>query len=550
MIQRFVSGSSGFGRSTESIPSVEAVVKKLENPTLEVSRQSFSTPGGRKDQKIHDLILKASRAYIVDGLVRQAVDKYTELCRGYWLDGEPERVKYLTRRLETMSLATGEHWKITVSRLFHEYFKNGNPFFIKVRGRTPMTKRGLYWNNPRPIKSIFPISAERLDIATDDSKMPIGWNIIDAQKRPNLNSGEGVEPYRSEDTYIRLPELPERHRDMLRPGVDIVHIPYKQGADSAWGVGLTFPALDDITLLRAVEQMVASVIRKNSHPLIHYRITRASSPLSTVNAEIQQAGRMFRQAQPDGVIITGGAHEIKAIGSESQALRNEGYLIHFTKRGLAGLGVSPYLMGYEGATLGTAEAAIAQLVDRVRTCQEQFAATFEMFFLWELLYESGRFNPWENDEDRCYLRFEEIDYNRRIKEETHWTDTYNKGGIDVDELRSKLGYRKTYKAERLYLNQVQIPLAKAKAADKPSSSNTAASEADDGISTERVVVFRDMIEPYLPETVDQIEASILMLERVANIPREKLIPLVGHMESLLQDREALIQLIQQAVNGE
>ena len=540
-MERQYTGSISIG-GTVSSDFEEAAIRSIPNPTLDTIRKGISFTD-RRDSKLQKFVRMSTQAYLVDGIIRQAVDKYTELCGGFFLEGEATRVQYLTKRLEVMSLQSGEHWRTTLSRILHEYFKTGNAFFSKVRGNTPAAKRAFYTNKPYPIVSIFPISADRLEPSYNNQGHPLGWQFIDIQAGKSVNlTIPGTTRMTKDGAMVKLPSLPEDASDTLQKGLDIVHIAYKKGADTQWGDGITFAALEDVSLQRAVEQMAATVVKKNSHPIIHVKLNRPVSIMNNLQNEINQTAQLFRKSAPDGVIVTGPNTDIEAIGSESQALRLEGYLSHFTKRAFCSLGVSPYIMGFEGATLGTAQAAQAILLDRVRTAQEEFSQELQMFLLWEILWEGG-FDPFNNTKDRVYLKFNEKDIERKIKEENHLIDMYVKGGIDVDELREGLGRQNKYNPSRLYLNQIQIPLAKVDHANNLDVAKIGAAARKKATKKEA----REMVESFLPVTSDEVESFILLMEKVHDVDRDLLLPLQESLEKLTEsgDTEAFMELMYQ-----
>ena len=532
-MNRIIARTTSFGQTASTAFMGEAVVKQIANPSSEVARPAMVF-SDKRDFRLMRTLRRANQAYIVDGIVRQSVDKYTELCGGFYLDGGEKPVQAATRRLELMSLQSGEHWRTTVNRFLHEYFKNGNPMFTKVRGDTPKAKRAFYKNHPYPIAAIYLLSSERVEPAFDDKGRPMGWTFLSAgtSNDPGLLI-EGSTPKPVGDALMRLPTLDSKYKGVLRPGLDLVHIPYKRGADSLFGVGVTFAALEDIALQRSIEQIAASVVKKNSHPMVHIRIIRPTSHMGNLQREIDETAARYKRAAPDSVIVTGGQTEMKMLGTESQALRLDTYLEHFTKRAFCSLGVSPYLMGFEGATLGTASAAQALLLDRVRSAQEELAQELEMFLIWELLWECG-FDPYNNEADRVYLRFKEKDPDRRIKEESHWIDAYNKGVIDVDELRvDKLGLRKPYKYDRLYLNQIQLPLAKAEYDNKIEVAKIQAAARPKPTKSEA----RRITEKYRPEHGDDVESFVLLLETLERIPRETFSPYRTSLEALVSSKD-------------
>jgi hypothetical protein len=454
-----ISDSAGFTFLNRGDSSIGAITR-TQNPHDSGSRSLAFGPTERNDQRLAELVKKSVIAYTVDGLVRQSVDKYTELFAGFRLDGAPEVVAYLTKRLSEISLSTGETWQGLFSRAIHEYFKTGNAFLLKVRGGSKLSSmRPLYDNRPYSLSGLFVVSAARLSPHRDKSTGRfVGWKFDRATAPVNLVSPRAL---KLDPSHALISMEDPEDEGVFCVGPDIVHIAYKRGADSLWGVGLAAPALEDVSLLRTIEQSVAVLIKKYSNPIIHHRVLRPANPLMGIQNEINMALQLHQRMGPEGVIVTGGQHEIKAVGSESQALRLEGYLKHFSNRVFSGLGVSPYIMGFEGATLGTAEAANELLMTRTRYCQREIARELEMFVINEILWEGG-FDPFNNPNHRVKLEFEDLDQNRIIKMQNHYADLYAKDVLGLQEARVLSGFKPRIDEKDTYLNRVTIPTIKAK----------------------------------------------------------------------------------------
>jgi len=522
--------------------SVEKPVIRAENP-LEPNFRfgSFNTPSDQRDRKLSEAITKSINAYLVDGLVRQSVDKYTELFLDFHLEGKERQVSYITKRLNAFSLSTGESWKTWLSRLVHEYFKTGNAFFIKQRGGGPVAgRRPVYELKPYTLSGIFLISAERLaPVIEKTTGRSLGWGIQSksAEQLYKLVS-DGAVKLDATKAAIRFDNVVQQvDGKVLLPGVDIVHIAYKKGADSSYGVGLTFPALEDVSLLRAMEQCVAILIKKYSTPIIHHKVSQTASPLAGIQQEINRAASLYKSMSPEGVIVTSGAHEIKAIGSESQALRLGEYLKYFSSRAFSGLGTSPYIMGFDTATLGTAEAANDLLLSKVRFCQQEIARELETFLLNELLWEGG-FDPYNEDDDVVKLVFDEVDKSRLIKMGSHAADLYAKNVITLMESREMMGRIEPPKKSELFVNQVQIPLEKAKAKAKGD-----AELAVVGLQM-KANSMDDSVKKVLPKSKEELDDFVLLLERDFGLDRSVIYPQLEKIEGLIGDQEVLLKFVQ------
>jgi hypothetical protein len=527
----------------------EVMHKVLPNPTEDTSRSGFSY-SDKKDRRIKELIKKASVAYTVDAMVRQSVDKFSEMFKSFDFEGGEAQVKYLKERLTQMTLQTGEHWETLITRIVHEYFKTGNSFIVKRRGGNPISsKRALYKNKPYTISGLSLISADRLEVTRNKLGEFVGWEISGTKNDDNVRLVlPSAYKHNPEQGLIQITKLPDE-KNVLAPGLDIVQIAYKKGADSNFGFGLVLAALEDISMTRTLEQITAVMMKKFSNPIIHHKILRPSSPLAGMQQEINMAYDLYRRMAPDGVLITGGNAEIKAIGSESQALRVEGYLKYFLHRSLAGLGISPYIVGLEGGGQGTLEASVELMMMKVRFCQAEIARELEMFVLNELLWEGG-FDPYNNVDDQVRLVFEDIDENRTIKLQTHAADMFQKNMWGHQEARRKGGTKETPDDNDLYLNKVDIPKTRAEAEAK----GTAQKDAGVAIAKARPKpaapkkkkkakeVLED-IQDIIPENESQLMMFMNIMEKKCQYDSSVLEELYEPVKRLLGDSEAIEYLL-------
>jgi hypothetical protein len=422
------------------------------------------------DKDIKKVIDKACKAYTVDGFVRVAVDRHAEMFKDFELQSQnTEAVKYLEKRLTLISLSTGEHWKTLIARYCHEYFKHGNPMLLKIRGGTQenkLVKRPLYVEKPYAINGLFIVSPTKYEPYLEEGQF-FGWTVTGNQKDNTKLVLPASDPLNSNLGLINRTQSPSKNKDklVLKNGVDILHTPYKKPSNSHYGIGITFPALDDISLLRNIEQTTAIGLKKNTIPILWHRILRSNNPYENPQEEVSKVLASHRRMTQDGLIVTPGTHELKVLGSESQSLRTEGYLKYFATRAFSGLGVSSFLMGFETGTIGTGEAAVELLMNRIRFCQSEISLNIQMFLFNEMLWEGG-FDPYTNEQDQVTLIFKEVDEARMIKLRSHFVDVFTKNGIGLDEFRKLSQIPEKVKLSDLYMNRVTIPIAKAEAKAK------------------------------------------------------------------------------------
>lgn len=533
------SDSLGFTLRSSRGSFSEATVGRVSDPT-QSRKDTLFNQQEKRDSRLQNLIKKAITAYTVDGIIRAAVDKYAELFKGFSLEGAPDAVNYVKNRLSVMALQTGETWEALLARIVAEYFKTGNVFIVKVRQNhaTYRAQRPLYEAKPHPIAGLFLISPDRLDPEFENG-LHIGWKLNDTNRSSEekmklvLPGSVGL----SKSKALIKAQRPASP-GVFRNGMDIVHLAYKKGGGSVWGVGLTLPVLEDVALLRNVEQSVATLIKKNIFPIIHHKLIKPPNPTLGNRSNLEEIVGLHRRAAPDGVLITGPDHEVKAIGSESHALRAEGYLIHFTNRVFAGLGLSPTLMGFGTSTIGTAETARSTILTKAKFVQGEIKREIEWWIFNEILWEGG-FDPYRNEKDRVVITFDEIDKEGLIKHESHILNLWQGNLIGMEEAREKMKLSPQPKSGTLYLDRIQLPLAKAKAQAGVGSSGNPNNPTTRIKNSEELI---DLVHRILPKSEDEVDDCLRTLEQ-AGCDSEAVRALSAPVKNLIHDSEAVFTLM-------
>jgi len=455
-----------------------------------------------KDEKISKVIRSASTAYLVDGLIRQTVDRYAELFKKFELVGADAPLKYLKSRLNKMSLQSGEHWETFLTRVITEYFKTGNAMFLKFRSSASDAIRPVYKERPHGLFYPVLVSIDRLEPVFNEDKNFVGWKFIDLTGDPKLtlDSSNPLLPSRALISIAGM--APGYQQKAYCPGADIVHVAYKKPADSIYGYGMTLSGLEDIKLLRTIEQIVSVMIKKFSAPLIHHTVPARG--VNNIQQDLNNARALYSNRGPDGVIITGDGVKITSIGAESQAIRNEGYLNFFMDRGLAGIAASPFLMGIKGGGLGTVESAIELMMLKARFCQQEISREIERFLFDEILYEGG-FNPYTKDSDQVKLTFVGFDEAREIKLQSHAADLFTKNLVDLNEARTIGRITTEVQESKLFGKMFEPPLDNTKKKAKETNYRYISSIYPDDISS-----MGDFIEElnYLGIDTSSIEKSL------------------------------------------
>lgn len=406
-------------------------IRRVDNPIL--NTQIGSSYRANKVGTKPPFDLEAIRnAYWVDSYVRQGLDKYVEIVlkEGYILDGEPEQVKYLTKRFKMMGMQSGEPWGLTFERMVRDFVKYGNSFLLAVRSTRQDPIPGLYLKSlagKTPIGAYFNVPSNQLEPELDENGKILSW----LQKIKNRQKVFSVQ--------------------------DILHFTYCKEAGGIWGIPPVLSVIEDIRALRQLEESVIKLCYKFINPLIHISSPDITGTQEGRQEDIDDMVRNWQTSAPDGIMVTPPGWDTKVLGMESQALRVDSYLKHFQQRVFTGLGVSELIMGMNTQVgMATADALTAQTHHRAKIYQFLLTEYVSMFIFNELLMEGG-FDPWNNEKDVVILKWNEIEIERQIKEQTHAVNLWTLNAISSEELRSKLGYKEKAVWTDFYSHRIQIP---------------------------------------------------------------------------------------------
>jgi hypothetical protein len=395
-------------------------------------------------------------AYLMDSYIHRAVGQYVSLImkNGWRLKARNKKaVEYLQTRLKSMAYATGWSSDELINAMATDVVLFGNAYLVKVRARTDTPIPGLKltgFRGNRPIIGLYPAPPQHMYIDTDDTGHPILWKQI---------------------VYGRV-------RKEWKPA-EIIHIRRNALRGTTFGVPHLVPVLEDVRVLRQIEQNVIMLLYRNLNPILQVKV---GIPPGIPPGMMQEYGQLriqrvkdtIRNMPPDGWLVTEADVDIEVKGFESQALRATPYMEVFKQRVFAGLSVSGQMMGNSNSsTRSTAEQITADMHDTVRSWQSFLSDAFSKDIFFEMLYEGG-FDPLSNEDDNVKLDFGEVDIDTQIKRENHYTQLYVQGVLSLAETRDFLGLDPMTPEQMgdTYVYNVTIPAAEAQAAARAFSSSS------------------------------------------------------------------------------
>jgi len=410
-------------------------------------------------------------AWLTDSYFMLAVNKHLTLCtkEGWTITGKDKTaVRYVRHRLREIARVTKVPTMLLIRDMLRDIILYSNAVVLKVRDAESSTGKLVEIDGKleEPVAGYFPqpgrmFTARR---APDKGGAVLEWKQ-DRKKRSkaktetelNINIDEIVNQYRP--GYKN-----GKNRDVktYRP-INVVHLYYNREPGQLFGKSLWIPVLDDILMLRRIEQNVELLLYESLHALKHLQVGtegQAARP-----GEIDEWEQKINAMEPDEWLVSDGRVNVEVKGAQGKALSAEGYLEHAKTRVQSGLAMSAVDYG-EGDTAnrGTATAITQMRIDLCKDFQQQVAILFKTEIINELLLEGG-FDPVDESSDMVELKFKEIDIDDQIKRENHAADMYTKNALTESEMRLRIEEDLISDEERYdtYFERIQLPLAKLKA---------------------------------------------------------------------------------------
>lgn len=440
----------------ESIISKPGKVRKVGNKSISYTERHRGI-WFKPEYDLHEIQI----AQDTDGYLFRAIKKKVNrfLTAGWEIVGnDPEVVSYIKKRISEIEYVSQTPWSTLLTYTATDLIRFSNCMWVKARssdsssGKTRKIFNGV---EVEPIAGYFILPFETLAFKTKRN-----GEIKKIRQRMPSGDEKFFNPY------------------------DVVHFYENRKPGFAMGTPELTPVLDDISLLRRIEENVEDLIESNLYPLFHYTVGSDNfperySPEGYKETDIVKNTIDYMPA--GGIYVSDHRHKITAIGSEGRALRIEGYLEYFKKRVIAGLGLSSVDMG-EGDTANrsTANALSQSAIQDVEALQTTMKNFIEFFVFNELLLEGG-YDPLEKN-NKIEIRFGIIDRESRSKLENQTIQLWLNNLISENEARQRLGYAPDVDKEDTHFKHYTEPLALLKAMGP----HTAASEALSESSTSSI----------------------------------------------------------------
>lgn len=385
---------------------------------------------------------------------------------GYEIVGRnKEAVDYIKKRLAEIAYSTNVPFEQLIWSTFYDLFRFSNCMWVKVRNEEASSGEPITLSNDqvlKPIAGYFILPFETLEFKTK----------VNGELKKVLQRAD------------------QREKEWAPK--DVIHFYTNRKPGFLVGTPEILPALDDIALLRRIEENVEDLIETNLFPMFHYKVGTDEFPsrVGPDGVKEEDAVRRVIQYMPaSGVYISDHRHEITAVGSEGRALRIDFYLTYFKNRVLAGIGASAVDMGEGGsANRSTASTMSKAMLIDVEAMTKIVKSFLEFYVITELLIEGG-YNPLDPN-DMVYFKFGTIDKDERRADENQQIQLFHGNLRTIDEVRASLGDEPWINEEHLdrsHYKMFEEPLALIQAMQPGSAaSDTLAKHPASNITPEAV----------------------------------------------------------------
>lgn len=385
------------------------------------------------------------RAYYSDSYISRAIDKVVGLMfkSGWGFSSlNQEALDYVNTRFKLMEESTGLSTENLVRETGLNYVLYGNSPIIKVRDDANLAEvEATGYLDSTPIGALFAAPPERIQIERDEMGNITNYTILDDTGGENDFSPE-----------------------------DVLMMTYHKPTGRAFGVPYITNVLDDVLILRQIEENVSRLIYRNIFPLTTYTVGKAEPGYEATEEEIAEVRAQIENAPLDSTIVMPERHSMETVSNSSSGLDASSYLKYFRQRVFTGLGVSESGMGIgDTANRSTSDNQSSDLIDLVKDFQQNFAVEFQKI-INEILFEGG-YDPTLNKEDIVRFEFTEIEQAAKIARENHNIQMFHGNAISFEELRTRNGDEPEPDLERFYYNLFKTDATSAAEASQNATNN-------------------------------------------------------------------------------
>jgi hypothetical protein len=418
---------------------------------------------------IHNL-MEIAKAIDVESHFARAVDRQVELTmkQGWRLKGrDPRRVRYITRRINEIMLISETTFGQLIEDTVRDLFTHANHNWVLKRDKLRSTGGPIRLHKRRvdPIAGVY--AADPVCMSVKQTKS----GNIDRWKLSKRNTSIfGASKSDRERTY---------------PARDVIHFFINRKTGFLFGTPYVVPVLDDMRLLRRLEELTDIIAHKHAFPLMVVTVGTEKQPADEVMVdgvmvpEVNIAQSQVEQLDFEGGLVVPERYAIQLIGAEGKAIDLKPYLEHMERRVLGGLRLSEIDLGRgDSSNRNTAQSITQTLEDACSRVQRILEEIITWRFLFPLLME-GNFDVdlGDPDESMVFFDFPPINREEQRAQENHAMGLYQGQLCTEDECRVEMGRKPLSEPDRagLHLKRVDEPQSKMETEAKQTVEKTKAS---------------------------------------------------------------------------
>jgi hypothetical protein len=421
---------AGSSTSTKDATSAVMRTKVVKSPIKEYGgrhREYFYKP----EYDFADI----ERAQDADSYIAQSIKKKSQkfLLAGYEFIGENQKtVEYIVKRIAQLEIAQQKPFPILLLQTVADVERFQNALWVIKRdaensGGKPYRINGTEID---PIAGIFipPFASLQWKHNKSGKLTKIKQVIEGVEKPPEWKAEDCIHFYMNR-----------------RPGYTV-------------GSPTLFPAIDDVKLLRKIEENVEDLISSNLFPLYHYQIGNEKYPaarnIGSGLSEEEQVAAQLEYMPASGVYISDYRHKIEVLGSEGKALRIDYYLTYFKNRVFSALGMSATDFGESDSNnKSTAGVQSKALTESVESMQQLMKCFIDTYLIRPLLLESDFKFDVMAPENIVEIQFGKIDINEQSVKHNEINQLYQSNMLTHEEARKMIGKRPIKNEESLNYNK-------------------------------------------------------------------------------------------------
>jgi len=365
-----------------------------------LSKREFAWPGFN----INDI----DTAIGIDGVVNRAISRYIQLIfkEGYYLDGKNQKlVDYIKRRFAIFEQTSAASIDTLLRYIASDIVRYGNCIIVKSRytpEKMPLFRRAAKQRlgriNIHGVTGEFPISGY--------------WWQEFGHMKARVDPKGGIP--------IQYEQNVNNQRKAVWSAKDVVHLTMDRPAKSIWGRSFIVPVIDDIKVLRSMEEHAANLFYRYLNPLIHVAVGANDEEYARMagEKEVSFMRNVIENTPPEGILVTDGRTAISQISGKMEGMNGIDYLNYFSDRVIIGLGVSKVVLGLGDSTnKSTADSLVSQMRDNILTIHALISGQFTSDVINELLDEIDV--DYVDPKNQVVLTFREVDTDLQIKKDNN-----------------------------------------------------------------------------------------------------------------------------------